>query len=54
MALTWANKHAPASVVAAYASVQPLTAALLSYVFLHQTPQVNEYIGGAGMAFSSL
>jgi len=49
MMLTWANKHAPASVVAAYSSLQPLTAAFLSYIFLHQEPKTNEYIGASAI-----
>jgi hypothetical protein len=49
MTLTWANKHAPASVVAAYSSLQPLTAALLSYFVWHVVPTENEYIGGAAI-----
>lgn len=49
MTLTWANKHAPASVVAAYSSLQPLTAAVLSYIVWHDTPTRDEYIGGAAI-----
>eukprot|EP00026_Physarum_polycephalum_P009833 Phypoly_transcript_09970.p1 GENE.Phypoly_transcript_09970~~Phypoly_transcript_09970.p1 ORF type:complete len:386 (-),score=58.41 Phypoly_transcript_09970:190-1347(-) len=49
MTLTWANKHAPASVVAAYSSLQPLTAALLSYFVWHIVPSKNQYIGGAAI-----
>ena len=49
MTLTWANKHAPASVVAAYSSLQPLTAAALSYFIEGIVPTKNQYIGGAGI-----
>lgn len=49
MTLTWANKHAPASVVAAYSSLQPLTAAVLSYFVFHTVPSNNQYIGGAAI-----
>jgi len=36
MSMTWANSKASASLIAAYCSLQPLTAALLSYFFLHE------------------
>jgi len=49
MTLTWANKHAPASVVAAYCSLQPLAAAVLSYIAWHSVPTRDEYIGGAAI-----
>jgi len=49
MSLTWANQYAPASVVAAYSSLQPLTAALLSYFFLNQDPERDEYIGASAI-----
>jgi drug/metabolite transporter (DMT)-like permease len=49
MTLTWANKHAPASVVAAYSSLQPLTAAALSYFIEGIVPTKNQYIGGAAI-----
>jgi len=45
MALTWANTYAPASMVAAYSSLQPLTAALLSFIFLGEVLVWREGLG---------
>jgi len=49
IAVTFANSHIPASIVAAYNCLQPFAAAILSYIFNHQTPTVNEYIGAAAI-----
>jgi len=45
--VSWANKHAPASLVAVYNSVQPVVAAILSYFVLHEKITWNEGVGGA-------
>jgi len=45
-ACTWANQHAPASLVATYNCLQPLTAAVLSYLFLQEVVTLREIIGG--------
>eukprot|EP01113_Clastostelium_recurvatum_P043467 TRINITY_DN7198_c0_g1_i1.p1 TRINITY_DN7198_c0_g1~~TRINITY_DN7198_c0_g1_i1.p1 ORF type:complete len:366 (+),score=69.06 TRINITY_DN7198_c0_g1_i1:57-1154(+) len=50
MVLSWANSKAPASMVSAYMSLQPLTSALLAYFFLHEVLVWREGLGALFIA----
>lgn len=46
--MTWGNKYAPASIVSVYTTLQPLTSAVLGYLFLKVSPSTAD-LGGFGI-----
>jgi len=43
--ISWANKHMPSSVVSSFWTLQPLSSALLSWIFIGETINLREVIG---------